>query len=358
MDERLTLLKEISELPGVPGYEDEVSDYIAAKMRPYAEVTKDNLGSVICKKAGTSDRPRIMLAGHMDEVGGMVMYVTKEGAVKFQVLGGLLEQVSQAQRFVIKTSSGDVIGVTGTRPPHIQKPDERAKVPDRSRMFIDVGASSKEEAEAMGIVPGDPVIPFSPFTVMKNPKYLLGKAFDDRAGCAVFMEVIRALQGVEHPNTVYGVGTVQEEVGTRGATTSGAAVDPDICIVLEFDIPGDTPNVAEWEGRVRLGKGPGILVYDNSLIAHRRLRDFVIATAKSAGIPLQFGFMPGGGNDGGKIQVNRTGVPTLPITIPVRYGHCHTGIMHRDDFDMAVTLVTEMMKRLDEPTVKAIKGNQ
>lgn len=228
MDDRLTLLKEMSELPGVPGYEEEVSNYIAGKMSGLAEVTKDNLGSVICKKAGTSDRPRIMMAGHMDEVGGMVTYITKEGAVKFQVLGGLLEQVMLAQRFVIKTSSGDVLGVTGSRPPHIQKPEERVRVPDRSQVYIDVGASSKEEAESMGVLPGDPIIPVLPFAVMKNSKYLLGKAWDDRAGCAVFMEVLKALQGVPHPNTVYGVGTVQEEVGTRGATTSASAVDPDI----------------------------------------------------------------------------------------------------------------------------------
>jgi len=356
VDERLTLLKEISELPGVPGYEDEVRKYIEAKMAGISEVTRDNLGSVICRKAGASPEPKIMMAGHMDEIGMLVTYITKEGFLKFQTLGGWWSQVMLAQRVVVKSSSGDILGIIGSKPPHILKPEERNKTVDPSEMFIDIGASSKEEAEKMGVLPGDPVVPVSPFAEMKNPKYLLGKAWDNRIGCVIFMEVIKNLQGVEHPNTVYGVGTVQEEVGLRGATTSVHSIDPDIGFALEVDIPGDTPGVKEHEAQARLGKGPSILLYDRSMVGHRRLRDFVVETARSAGIPLQFNSMPGGGTDAGSIHTNRSGVPSLVLGVPARYIHSHAGIIHRDDVDAAITLMTEVVKRLDRATAQAIKG--
>ncbi len=356
MDERLLLLKEISELPGVPGYEDEVRKYIERKMRDVSEVTRDNLGSVICKKAGSAADPKIMMAGHMDEIGMMVTYITKEGFLKFQTLGGWWSQVMLAQRVTVKTSSGDILGIIGSKPPHILRAEERNKTVETSDMFIDIGASSKEDAEKMGVLPGDPVIPVSPFAEMRNPKYLLGKAWDNRLGCLIFMEVVRNLQGVRHPNTIYGVATVQEEVGLRGATTSVHTVGPDIGFALEVDIPGDTPGVKEHEAQAKLGKGPSILLYDRSMVGHKRLRDFVVETAKSAGIPLQFNSMPGGGTDAGSIHTNRSGVPSLVVAVPTRYIHSHAGIIHRDDVDAAISLMTEVSKRLDGSAAQAIKG--
>lgn len=357
MDERLKLLKEISEVPGVPGFEDEVRALIRERMTGLAEVSRDNLGSVICKKTGSSEAPRIMMAGHMDEIGMMVTYITKEGFLKFQTLGGWWDQVMLAQRVVIKTSLGDVPGLIGSKPPHILKPEERNKVTQKDQMFIDIGASSKEDAEGMGILPGDPVVPVSPFQQMKNPKYLMGKAWDNRVGCAIFMEAIKQLADVEHPNTVYGVGTVQEEVGLRGATTSVAAVEPDIGFALEVDIAGDMPGVKEFEAQSRLGKGPSILLYDRSMVPHRKLRDFVVQTARDANIPLQFNAMAGGGTDAGRIHLHKTGVPSIVICVPARYIHSHAGIIHRDDCDGAVALMVELAKRLDAGTVAEIKGD-
>jgi len=356
MDERLNLLKEISELCGIPGYEDDVRKFIRDRMMGLAEISKDNLGSIICKKKGSNEVPKIMMAGHMDEIGMMVTYITKEGFLKFQTLGGWWEQVMLAQRVIVKTSSGEVLGVIGSKPPHILKQEERKKIVEKSDMFIDIGACSREEAEAMGVRPGDPVIPVSPFAQMKNPKLLMGKAWDNRIGCAVFMEVIKQLREISHPNTVYGVGTVQEEVGLRGATTSVTMVEPDIGFALETDIAGDTPGIKEHESQSRLGKGPSILLYDRSMVPHRRLRDFVIETAKSAGIPVQFNSMPGGGTDAGKIHIHKNGVPSLVIGVPTRYIHSHVGIIHRDDFDNTVRLMVEVAKRLDESALGAIKG--
>lgn len=356
MDDRLTLLREISELPGVPGYEDLVRKYIKEKMQGISQVTTDNLGSVICKKVGSSEHPKIMMAGHMDEIGMMVTLITKEGFLKFQTLGGWWSQVMLAQRVTIKTSKGDVLGIIGSKPPHILRPDERNKTVEIADMFIDIGACGKEDAETMGVLPGDPVIPVSPFAEMKNPKYLLGKAWDNRLGCLMFMEVIKNLQGVPHPNTLYGVATVQEEVGLRGATTSVHTIDPDIGFALEVDIPGDTPGIKEHEAQAKLGKGPSIMLYDRSMIGHRGLRDFVVETAKSAGIPLQFNSMPGGGTDAGAMHTNRSGVPSLVVAVPTRYIHSHAGIIHRDDVDAAIALMTEVCKKLDESAAKAIKG--
>ncbi|HHY75488.1 MAG TPA: M42 family metallopeptidase [Firmicutes bacterium] len=356
MDQRLELLKEISELPGVSGFEDEVREYIKNKMSGLCEISRDNLGSIICKKAGTSERPRIMLAGHMDEIGMMVTYITEEGFLKFQTLGGWWEQVMLAQRVTVKTRSGDVLGIIGSKPPHILRNGDRNKVTQKTEMFIDIGASSREDAEAMGVMPGDPVIPVSPFAQMKNPKYLVGKAWDDRIGCAVFMEVIRDLQGKEHPNTVYGVGTVQEEPGLRGAMTSVSLVEPDIAFAIEIDIAGDTPGVKPHEAQSKLGKGPSILLYDSTMIAHRRLRDFVVDTARSLGLKPQFNTMPGGGTDAGRFHTYKAGVPSLVVGVPARYIHSHSGIIHKDDFDATVTLMTEVVMRLDRSAVEAIKG--
>lgn len=356
MEERLELLKEISELSGVPGFEDEVRHYIKTKMTGFCKISRDNLGSIICKKTGSAETPRIMIAGHMDEIGMMVTYITDEGFLRFQTLGGWWEQVMLAQRVTVKTRSGDVLGIIGSKPPHILRDEDRNKVTQKSDMFIDIGASSREDAEAMGVMPGDPVIPVSNFTQMKNPKYLVGKAWDDRIGCAVFMEVIKGLQGKDHPNTVYGVGTVQEEPGLRGANTSVAVVEPDIGFAIETDIAGDTPGVKPHEAQSKLGKGPSILLYDSSMIGHRRLRDFVVDTAKSIGLKPQFNTMPGGGTDAGRMHVYKAGVPSLVVGVPTRYIHSHSGIIHRDDFDAVVSLMTEVVMRLDRSTVEAIKG--
>jgi endoglucanase len=318
-------------------------------MAAYSEVGYDRIGSVICKKAGTSDRPRIMLAGHMDEIGFFVRDITKEGFIRFMPLGGWWNQVMLAQRVKIRTRQGDVVGIIGSRPPHVLSQEDRNKVVEKDAMFIDVGAKDQVEAtEVFGIRPGDPIVPDSPFTVMQNPDYLLAKAWDDRLGCAIFMEVIKQLQGVEHPNTVYGVGTVQEEVGLRGATTSAQVVDPDIGFALEVGIAGDTPGVDQYKASEKLGGGPAILLYDSSMIGHPSLREFVVDVAKEVGIPVQFDTMAGGGTDAGRMHVNHAGAPSLVLGVPTRYIHSHSGIIHRRDYEQTIKLLLAIIQRLDE----------
>jgi len=297
-----------------------------------------------------------MIAGHMDEIGFMVSKVTKEGFVKFQTLGGWWSQVMLGQKVIIKTKKGDITGILGSKPPHILSLEERNKVVSLDDMFIDVCAADETEAkEVFGIRPGDPIVPDATFTVMKNEKFLMAKAWDDRLGCALFIEVIKALQGVEHANTVFGVGTVQEEVGLRGATTSAFVVNPDIGFALEVGIAGDTPGAEKMTEK--LGKGPALLMYDASMVPHVKLRDFVIGVAAEIGIPLQFDVMPGGGTDAGRIHVTGRGVPSLVIAVPTRYIHSHYGIIHRDDYDNAVKLVIELVKRLDSAQVAELNAD-
>src|SRR5919206_4484773 len=228
MDETLQMMRDLTDAPGVPGQEEAVRRVMRRYLEPLGEIITDNLGSIACRKAGQADGPKVMLAGHLDEIGFMVTRITDEGFLKFQTLGGWWEQVMLAQRVEVYTRDGVVVGVIGSKPPHILSAEDRKKVYEKKDMFIDVGASSRAEAEAFGIRPGDPVVPVCPFTVMKNEKLLMAKAWDNRFGCGLAIEVMRRLKGKQHPNEVYGVGNVQEEVGLRGAVTTTNAIGPDI----------------------------------------------------------------------------------------------------------------------------------
>ncbi len=358
MDERLKMLQEITEAPGVPGYEAPVRQVIRKYLDGVADIEQDGLGSLICRKKGTSERPRIMLAGHMDEIGFMVTLITKEGFVKFQTLGGWWSQVMLAQRVVVKTRAGDVLGIIGSKPPHILTDEERKKVAEHRDMFIDIGASSETEArETFGVRPGDPVIPVSPFAHMANPRLLMAKAWDCRVGCALFIDAIRELAATGHPNTVYGVGTVQEEVGLRGAITSAEVVDPDIGFALEVGIAGDMPGVKDTEAQEKLGQGPVVLLYDASMVPHAGLRNLVVDVAAEEKIPVQFDAMARGGTDAGRIHVHKTGVPSLVIGVPCRYIHSHSSIIHLDDYENTLKLLVAVIKQLDDKVVARLRSD-
>jgi len=354
----LAMLKELTEAHGAPGFEEEVQGTVKKHVPPGTEIEYDRLGSIICKKAGAGRGPRIMLPAHMDEIGFMVKLITEEGFVKFAPLGGWPDQVLLSQRVILRGRKGDVPGLVGSKAPHLMSGEERGKMVKKDDMFIDVGAKNKKEAEnKLGIRVGDPIAPESSFGTMKNRKLLIGKAWDDRVGCGLFLTVLKTLKNQEHPNTVYGVGTVQEEVGTRGAQTSAEVVKPDVCLVLESGIAGDTPGIKPEEVQGKIGGGPVLYVLDSGMIGHRRLRDFVIATAEEREIPYQLSTLIGGATDGRPIHLHATGVPTLVIGVPVRYIHCHTGLLHADDYDRTAELITETIKRLDAKALAGIIGS-
>lgn len=354
MDDLLTLYRELTEAPGAPGYEGPVREIMRRYLSPLGPIVTDRLGSIVARKEGRPDGPRILVAGHMDEVAFMVTSITDKGFLRFQTLGGWWEQVLLAQRVLVKTHKGDLVGVVGSKPPHVLTQEERKKPVERKDMFIDIGAGSREEAENFGVRPGDPIIPICPFTVMPNPKLLMAKAWDNRAGCAVAVQVLEHLRGVSHPNVVFAGATVQEEVGLRGATTLARTVRPDIAIALDVSIAGDVPGMREGEVQAKLGAGPVILLYDATLVPNLRLRDLVVETARAEGIPFQFDSMAGGGTDAGRFHLAEEGVPSIVIGFATRYIHSHAGIIHRDDMENAARLVARVIQRLDASTVAEI----
>ena len=356
LDPTLTMLKELTDANAISGHEKEARDVMEKYIKPYAdEVYTDNLGSLIAKKSGTENGPKIMVAGHLDEIGFMVTRIDKNGFLYFQTIGGWWNQVMLAQRVTVMTKKGNITGVIGSKPPHILTPEQRKKPVEIKDMFIDIGATSKEEAEEFGVRPGDSVVPYFEFTQMKNEKMLLAKAWDNRIGCAIAIEVLKQLQNEDHPNTVYGVGTIQEEVGLRGARTSAHLINPDIAFGVDVGIAGDTPGISDKDADSKLGEGPQIILYDASMISHKGLRDFVIETAEENNIPFQYASMAGGGTDSGAIHISHDGVPSLSITIATRYIHSHAAILHRDDFENAVKLLVEVIKKLDNKKLEQIR---
>ena len=353
-DATMKLLRELTEAPGISGYEQEVREIIRRHLEGITTIEQDRLGSIVCRKDGEKEKPRIMLAGHMDEIGFIVKLVTDEGFVKFSPVGGWWGHVMLAQRVVIKTRKGDVIGIIGSKPPHILSDEERKKLQEPKDMYIDVGATTSAEVKELNVSPGDPIIPICPFTVLGTGKTYLAKAFDDRVGCALFIEVFKGLSRERHPNTVYGVGTVQEEVGLRGARTSSWVVEPDVGLTMEVGVAGDVPDVKKDDAQGKLGKGPVIVIRDGSMVPNLRLRDLCVDTAEKLKIPYQFDMLERGGTDSGAIHLHRQGVPNLVIAVPTRHIHSHAGIICRDDFDHAVKLVTAVIKKLDRPTVERL----
>jgi endoglucanase len=355
-DEMLRMLRELTDAPGVPGQEEAVRRVMRRYLEPLGEIVTDNLGGIAGRKEGQAGGPKIMVAGHLDEIGFMITRITDEGYLKFQTLGGWWEQVMLAQRVEIHTRHGPIVGVIGSKPPHILEPEERKKMVDKKTMFIDIGAASRQEAESWGVRPGDMVVPMCPFTPLRNEKMLLAKAWDNRFGCALALEVLRKLQSQAHPNIVYGVANVQEEVGLRGATTMTHRIEPDIGFAIDTSIAGDTPGVDPDSASSKLGKGPVMLLYDASMVPHTGLRNFVFDVAEAEGIPLQTDKMSGGGTDGGRMHIFGAGVPSLVIGVPVRYIHTHASIMHLDDFTQAVDLLVAVIKRLDAEMVEQLRS--
>lgn len=358
MDNVESLLEELTNAYGPSGFEGPVRAIMQRELSTLcSHIETDGIGSLMARLGEDGGAPRIMMAAHMDEVGLMVKFVTPEGYVRFQPLGGWLDQALINQRWVILTRNGPVPGVTGVKTPHVMTTEARNQLFRREQMFIDVGATSLQDAEErLGIRPGDPVAPDSRFTPLSGGSLYLAKAWDDRVGLAVMVETMRRLQATPLPNTLYAVATVQEEVGLRGAQTSSYHIEPDIGINLEGGVAGDYPGITQEESQERVGHGPAIFLHDTSMLPNLKLRDLFIDVAKENGIPLQFDVLSGYGEDGAEIQRSRSGVPTVNIAVPTRYLHSHHGIISRQDFDRTLELIVAVVQRLDAATVQRLKS--
>ncbi len=354
-DRTQLLLEKLSNAPGPPGAEEAVRAIMVPGMKPYVTtpIIYDGLGSVIAQQGSAG--PRIEIDAHMDELGGMVRRVTPTGFLSMQMLGGWLDQALVDQRWIIIGSKGPVHAVTGIRDVHIVTPGERTAVFSRDSLYLDVGAKNAAEVAAMGVAPGDPVVPDSPFTVLNGTKNYLGKGWDDRIGCAVLLEAIRRTAAMPHPNTLLYAATTQEEVGLRGGRTAAQAIKADIGIAIEGGITGDAGGARAEESQVKLGAGPGMFLYDSSAIPNRKVVALVRKTAADAGIPLQADLVQGYGDDSAEIQMTNGGTPTINLVVPVRYTHAHNGIVNRQDFDQTVDLVVALLMHLDQKTVAALR---
>jgi putative aminopeptidase FrvX len=354
-DRVVQLLKELTEVSGPPGYEDPVRKIMAERMKPYADgIVYDGLGSIIAQQGKSG--PRIMLDAHMDELGGMVRRIRPDGLISMQMLGAWLSAALPDQRWVILGSKGPVLAVTDIWDAHIAPRDSQQVHPQQD-LFLDTGARSTAEVSALGISPGDPVAPVSDFALLANNRYL-AKAWDDRIGCAVMLEVMRRLEKTPHPNQVFYAATVQEEGSAemRGAQTSARLIKPDLGFSLEVGIPNDVPGPGPDAAQEVLGGGPGMMLYTFSELPNRKLVAHVKEIAAAQHIPLQFDFVPGFGDDAGAIKLYNIGVPVTTILVPARSTHAHNGIIDRADFDRTVDLVVALIESLDDATVSRLKS--
>ena len=359
----LDLLARLTEAFGPSGFERDALRVMKEYVEGWSDsVAQDKLGSLLFEARGSADRPVILLPGHVDEVGFLVTGVNDKGHLTFTQLGGWFVQVLLSQRVVVRTRKGDREGVIAAKPPHLLDPEERAKVITKDKMFIDLGCSTRKEAEDLGVRVGDPVVPASRFSVLRKdtPEGVvelgLGKAFDDRVGAFMAAEVVRTLkqQRIPHANRVIGAATVQEEVGLRGATTTGWMTEPDVVLALEVDIAGDVPGIEPHQAPAVLGKGPSIVTFDASMIPNQALKELAIATAVELGVPYQLSSVARGGTDAGAVHKLRSGCPGLVIGVPTRHIHSQAGILNLRDVESCVALLVGLVRKLDRGTVEGL----
>ena len=339
-------LGQLSNACGVTGRENEVRELMIQLMKPYAdEIVVDKLENVIAIKKGKSTAPKIMLAAHMDEVGLMVKTITKEGFLQFTKMGGIDDRILPAQKVTVFSRKRAFPGIIGSKPPHIQKEDERKKVMAFDELFIDIGAESKEDALALGVAVGDPV-GFDIKYVQLGRDVVMGKAFDNRAGCVAMIETLKMLEKTDY--TVCAVGTVQEEVGLRGAATAAFGVDPDLAIALDVTVAGDTPGIREFDTNTKIGKGPVLSISDSGLITHPKVLQWLLDSAEEEKIPYQIEAGLMGSTDAARIYLTRQGIPSGNISIATRYIHSPVSVLCLKDIENAAKLTVAAIQRISK----------
>jgi endoglucanase len=357
-DATLKLLEELTQAHGAPGGEGPVRAIFQRELKRWP-LTQDGMGGAICTLPSKVDGPRVVVTAHFDEVGFMVQHITEEGFLRFIALGGWWTHNLLSQRVRVRTRSGDeILGVVATIPPHLMSQNQQERLMPIEKLAIDVGARDWSEAEeTFGIRLGDPIVPESPLVRMQNPDLLLSKAFDNRVGVALMIQVLQQAAQEGTPNTLVGVGTVQEEMGMRGARPAANTVDADVALVLEGPPADDSPGFARADAQGRLGGGVQIRVMDASAIMHRELVDWVRDVAEETGIPHQVTVRRAGGTDAAPFQTAAGGAPVVVLGVPARYIHTHNAIIDINDYVAARGLVMELVRRLDADQVARIRSS-
>jgi endoglucanase len=337
------LLEELSNARGVSGDEKEVREILIGAVKDRTdEYRVDSIGNLITFKKGKGARqksaPKVMIAAHMDEVGLLIVHHDSNGQLCFRKVGNVDDRVLLSK--IVLIGKNKIPGVIGVKPIHLLKEKEREQVLDFESMSIDIGAKSKEEAED-AVKIGDYATFATEFGAMGDG-LVKGKALDDRTGCAALVEILKR----DYPFDLYGVFTVQEEIGTRGARVAAYAIEPDVALVLESTVCDDSPKKKDISPTTRLGEGPAITVADHSFIADRRLVDLLIDTAKENRIPYQISQPMIGGTDAGRIHIAKEGVPSVAVAVPTRYIHSPVSLLSLRDLENTIALMTKALPKL------------
>ncbi|MBB1199337.1 aminopeptidase [Enterobacteriaceae bacterium 89] len=346
------LLKQLCNATAVSGDEQEVRDILINTLEGCAdEISFDGLGSFVARKGNRG--PKVAIVGHMDEVGFMLSHITDDGFIRFTTIGGWWSQSMLNHRVTLRTRSGKHIpGVIGSVAPHALSDKQKQQPVDFDEMFIDIGANSREDVEKMGLCIGDFISPEANFAHWGKDK-IVGKALDNRAGCALIAELFQA---VNNPDiTLYGVASVEEEVGLRGAQTSAEHIKPDVVIVLDTAVAGDVPGIDKIKFPLKLGHGPAAMLFDKRYFPNQKLTALLKSCAAETETKVQFCIMKTGATDGGRYNVMGGGRPVLALCLPTRYLHANNGMISESDYDALFSMVHRLLQQLNSDTVAALK---
>jgi glutamyl aminopeptidase len=344
------------DLPGVAGHEKYVRQYLKAELEKISEaVYQDKLGSIFGVVNERKNGPKVMIAGHMDEVGGMVSSLTDKGFVKLIAIGSISAPVLLSQHLDIILEDGSrVPGVIASKPPHLLRDGDAKQVLDFEDFVLDIGADSKEHAKQLGVKVGQMIVPHNNYTVTKDGKKIISKAWDDRFGVGMALEILQTVQKDEIPCRLYCGANVQEEVGLRGASTSSSMIKPDLFIAVDCSPCADTFEDSEVGGT--LGGGFMIRFYDPRCIMHQGMRAFIEETAKKNKIRFQY-YKSAGGTDAAQVQLSGDGVLVCTIGMPARYIHSTTSMIHLDDYEAVKAILLALLKEFDFNRIEDIKRN-
>ena len=356
MPESKALLKSLTDVNGISGHEMQVKSLMKDYLTPVSDdIVEDQLGGIFGKKNATHGTKSLMISGHLDEIGFIVSQIDEQGYIYFTPIGGWWNQVMLSQKVTITTENGkEIRGIIGSKPPHALSPEERKKPVDIKNMYIDIGVGSKEEAKEAGIELGNMITPYSEFESLANDKYLTAKAFDNRYGCALAVDVLQQLKDENIDINLYAGATVQEEVGLRGAKVAANLIKPDLAIAVDVGVAYDVPGMTSEKNEGKLGDGPLAILMDATSIAHDGLRKHIKDVAEHHNIPVQWATTPGGGTDAGSIHVANEGIPTITIGVPLRYMHSNVSVLNIDDYTNSVRLITEIVRSLNDDSYQAL----
>ncbi len=355
--EELVFLETLTQLPGVSGQEKLVRDFMKRELSKYAdELVFDNLGGVFAvKRCGLPGAPKVMMSGHLDEIGFLVKDITPKGLMHVYPVGRSWNQVLLAQRVTVYSGeTGEAFrGTVASIPPHLLSEEAAAKPMPVEQMMVDIGAADRDEVMAQGIRPGDMIVVDGPFVPLFGGRKLMSKAWDNRFGCAMAAEVLREVAKERLKVDLYIGATVQEEVGLRGARTAAYMIDPDLSVVFESSAANDNTGDANAFGQ----QGGGVLIRfaDRTTLTHRGLFKYATRLAEAKGIPHQY-FMAAGSTDTGEIHLVRSGVPAITVGVPSRYIHTNSTIMDYRDYLAAKDFSLAVLRDLDAGRIGEIKA--